>query len=670
MERWARWQVYLFWVSLAVAAIAVSSAAAVGASEGRWHHLALLAPALVAIPFSGLMYRRRVSSVAELRAREARLRLLIEEASDPIFISDAATARLIAANRRATVLTGYGRDELLRMKISDLVDLSDEEVSRHNESLAGGDVLRLEQILLARGGRRIPIEVSLALVGDERIQAIVRSIDERKAVEESLKRSEEVFRAVSEMTSDYAFSMHIGPEGTLVPEWFTAGFERVTGFTVEEFEQRGGWRNLVHPDDLPRMAGSLAASLKGLGSARQIEFRIITSSGEIRHLQAWFRYERDDEDGPIVRVAGAASDITERKRLELNLRESERRFRRLYERLPIGLYRRALGGSGLEANPTVIEMFGYPDEKTYIEQDPVNYYVDPADRDRWLSTLLQDGVVRNFEVRYKRYDGTPFWARNTARLVRDANGNEVIEGAIIDIAEEKELDEEHQATLRDLRRSDAERRRLLTHLVKAKEEERNRVASDIHDDSVQLMTAVAIDLERLSRKAPDEELRSSLERLENRVRDAVGRLRKMVFELRPPALDEDGVASALRLYLEEFSIDTGIEYELKNNLETEPVNPMRVVLYRIAQEALTNVRKHSGASRVTVSLDRVGDGVSMTLTDDGSGFDVTSPDLASPGHIGLAEMRERAEMSGGRLGIQSVRGTGTTVTVWVPEFSR
>lgn len=669
MERWAKWQVYLFWASIVVATAAVASVAVIEASEGEWHHVALLAPAVLAIPFSGSMYLARAKSVVELQAREARLRLLIEEASDPIFISDATTARLAAVNRRALTLTGYERDELLGMKISDLVDLDEAGVSGLNESLRAGDVLRLEQTLVSRDGKRIPIEVSLALVGEGRVQAIVRSIDERKAIEESLRRSEEVFRAVSEMTSDYAFSMHIGPDGALVPEWFTAGFERVTGFTVEEFEERGGWRNLVHPDDLPMMVGSLGTALKGGASARHIEFRIITRSSEVRHLQAWFRYEREEEDGPIVRVAGAASDITERKRLELSLRESEQRFRRLYERLPIGLYRRALGGSALDANPRVVEMFGYPDEQTYIEQDPENFYVDPRDRDRWLSTLLESGVVRNFEVRYKRYDGSPFWARNTARLVRDANGNDVIEGAIIDIAEEKELDEEHQAALRDLRRSDTERRRLLTHLVKAKEEERNRVASDIHDDSVQLMTAVAIDLERLSRKAPDAELRTSLERLENRVRDAVGRLRKMVFELRPPALDEEGVASALRLYLEEFSIDTGIEYELKNNLDTEPVNPMRVVLYRIAQEALTNVRKHSGATRVTVSLDREEDGISMTLIDDGSGFDVTSPDLASPGHIGLSEMRERAEMSGGRFEIESRRGVGTNIRVWVPEFS-
>lgn len=143
----------------------------------------------------------------------------------------------------------------------------------------------------------------------------------------------------------------------------------------------------------------------------------------------------------------------------------------------------------------------------------------------------------------------------------------------------------------------------------------------------------------------------------------------MVFELRPPALDEEGLASALRLYLEEFSLDTGIEYVLRNELEAEPVNPTRVVLFRIAQEALTNVRKHSNATKVSVTLRRKDAGVSMVLSDDGAGFDVTSDELNNPGHIGLAEMRERAEMGGGTFHIGSVPQKGTEVAVWVPEFS-
>ncbi|MBW3594349.1 MAG: hypothetical protein KY391_02130, partial [Actinobacteria bacterium] len=302
--------------------------------------------------------------------------------------------------------------------------------------------------------------------------------------------------------------------------------------------------------------------------------------------------------------------------------------------------------------------------------DATDFWVNPADRLDWIRVLEEQGVVTNYDAHFKKYDGTPFRARITAHRVRDDAGNiAYLEGVVVDISEEVALDQELTATVQNLRRADAERRRLLTHLVKAKEEERNRVASDIHDDSVQVMTAVAIDLERLARKIQDPERRRDLEDLEGRVRAAVGRLRTMVFELRPPTLDDEGIGSALGLYLEEFSIDTGIEYELKNELDHEPSNPTRVVLYRIAQEALTNVRKHSAASQVLVELGRSHSGITMTVTDDGKGFDMSAPDLVSPGHIGLSEMRERAEISGGRFDITSDLGRGTTVSVWVPELT-
>lgn len=666
MGRWARWQVNLFWVSLAGAGAGILGLAMVEVADGQWRHVAFLIPALVLIPICAFLYRQLSGSLASLNDKEAWLRLLAEEASDAIFVSDLATRRFVAANRMATALTGYTREELLSMRVRDLVAFGPGEEAERVRTLQAGEPFRGESEIIGKDGARVLVEVSAVAVGGA-VQTIARPIGQRKAVEEALRHSEEVFRAVSELTSDYAYSMTVEEDGSLTPEWLTGAFERVTGYPVEEIGY--GWQTLVHPDDVPEMTELLIDALRS-GGTTDSEFRIVTKSGEIKHLRAISRWEKDEPEGRVVRVVGAVSDVTEHKLLQESLEKTEQRYQRLYERLPIAIYRRKYKGGTLSANPTCVEMFGYPDEKTYAEQGPLEFYVDPRDRDPWIGALEKEGVVRNYEVLYKRYDGSTFWGRNTARMVTEADGTEVIEGAIVDITEEKELNEELKATLRDLRRADLEKKRLLTHLVRAKEEERNRVASDIHDDSVQLMTAVAIDLERVSRRLSDDELRASLERLEGRVRDAVQRLRKMVFELRPPALDEEGVAAALGLYLEEFSIDTGIDYELVNNLDAEPVNPTRVVLFRIAQEALTNVRKHSNASRVVVTLGRRDEGVAMTMFDDGNGFDVTSIEVNNPGHIGVAEMRERAEMGGGTFHLESEPGRGTEVAVWLPEFSR
>lgn len=668
MDRWSRWQVYLFWGSMAAVMGALGTLAVLEASEGLWHHVWLVVPPVLLVPFSAYLYVERARSLASLKDSERRYRLLTEEASDPIFVSDLSTRGFVDVNRRALTLTGYSRDELMNMSIDDLIDSESVDTVEARQVVAQGELFRAEETIVRKSGEKVPVEVSASAVSDGLVQAIVRPISERKKEEEKLRKSETVFRAVSEMTSDYVYSMKVEPDGSLIPEWLTGAYERVTGYTMEESIARGGWQALLHPDDISAMGPQFERGVSEGGTVES-EFRIIAKSGEVRHLRSWARFERDDPDGPVVRIVGAVSDVTEQKTLEANLGASERRFEELYERLPIGLYRGVWNGPRLDANAAFIEMFGYPDMQTLLEVEPEMLYADPADRKRWADILEEFRVIRNFEVQYRRFDGTTFWGRNTARLDRSDQGDAFIEGAIIDITEEKKLDEELRATLRDLQRADVERRRLLTHLVKAKEEERKRVASDIHDDSVQVMTAVAIDLERLSRKGDDSQLQRSLEELEGRVRDAVGRLRTMVFELRPPMLDQEGVGSALRLYLEEFTIDTGIEYELRFGLDHEPSNPTRVVLYRIAQEALTNVRKHSGATRVVVAIERRDGGIGMTVSDDGKGFDVLADDLISPGHIGLSEMRERAEISGGRFEITSDLGRGTRVGAWLPELT-
>jgi signal transduction histidine kinase len=207
-----------------------------------------------------------------------------------------------------------------------------------------------------------------------------------------------------------------------------------------------------------------------------------------------------------------------------------------------------------------------------------------------------------------------------------------------------------------------ERGRLLSHIVGAQEEERRRIALDVHDDYLQSLTAVRMQLERLVGELDVQDQRDVANQIVRDVLATTERMRGLVFELRPPALDWAGVASALRLYLEETRERFGLAYELDNRLGDEPSGEVRLNVYRIAQEAITNVRKHAGADWVHVSLASRGGGVLVTIRDDGRGAD-TPPDARS---FGLASMRERAESAGGWWRIESGRTGGTTVEFWVP----
>lgn len=221
-----------------------------------------------------------------------------------------------------------------------------------------------------------------------------------------------------------------------------------------------------------------------------------------------------------------------------------------------------------------------------------------------------------------------------------------------------------QESLSALQATDAERRRLLARLVAAQEHERHRLAEDLHDDTIQVMTAAALRIGGLrTQMASDDQ--ALLDRLEGTVTDAIARLRRLVFELRPLALDREGLAAAVRLYLRE-AFDEGRELVVDDRLEEQPPVETREIIYRIVQEALANVRKHARARRIEVVFDSHRGGVRASVVDDGRGFDPHLLDTAHPGHLGVSAMRERAAMAGGWCAIDSRPGQGTTVSCWIP----
>jgi len=218
-------------------------------------------------------------------------------------------------------------------------------------------------------------------------------------------------------------------------------------------------------------------------------------------------------------------------------------------------------------------------------------------------------------------------------------------------------------SLRDLRVAHEQRRRLLAHLVHAEEEERKRIAGDVHDDPVQKMVAATMWIQVLRRTLSDPEQLEAAEKVLATVRDSIDSLRHMIFELRPEVLDREGLAHALREYLE--SLGAHFEFRVEDRLDEEPPGEVRVVLYRIAQEALANVGKHARASRVEVLVDRRDGGYLVCVADDGIGFHPAMVRSAR-GHLGLSSMRERAELAGGRCRVDSAPGEGTRVELWLP----
>jgi PAS domain S-box-containing protein len=226
---------------------------------------------------------------------------------------------------------------------------------------------------------------------------------------------------------------------------------------------------------------------------------------------------------------------------------------------------------------------------------------------------------------------------------------------------------DHHRTLRSLRQLDEQRRSLLERVVTSQEEERRQVAGDIHDDAIQAMVAVTLQLQALGGRLRDPRSTELLERLAATATESVGRLRQLVFELRPPLLDEVGLAAAVAQYARRAGELAGFTVQVTDESAGELPGELRVVAYRIVQEALANVRAHARASRVAVRLEEVDDGVLARISDDGVGFLPGLAERRPAGHLGLISMREQATMAGGWCRVASAPGMGTTVEVWIPR---
>lgn len=220
--------------------------------------------------------------------------------------------------------------------------------------------------------------------------------------------------------------------------------------------------------------------------------------------------------------------------------------------------------------------------------------------------------------------------------------------------------------LEALDRLEQERRRLAADLVDAEEKERTRIAAEVHDDSLQVLTALDMRIQTLALAEEHAERRRALEAAQEIVRLASDRLRNLVFDLRPPELERVGLGVVLRASLERLSAESGIDVDLQDDLETSPPPEAGIVLYRIAQEALANVRRHARAGSALVNLSQQDGGFLLQVRDDGQGFDPADHAGQSSRHFGLTVMRERAETVGGWIRVESLPGKGTVVEAWVP----
>jgi PAS domain S-box-containing protein len=359
--------------------------------------------------------------------------------------------------------------------------------------------------------------------------------------------------------------------------------------------------------------------------------------------------------GDVVGAIGVALDITEAKQVEAALHEQTELYQALIRsQSDLGdLVIVSEGDHPIFMNAAVEQVSGY--SRAELDAMASLYDLVP-DEDREalkarLGRMRKTAGPARFDTAIRHKDGRRIEVE-AAQLTTAAGSR----ARTFTIA--RDVTARHQV--------EAQRQALLTRLVTVQEEERRQIANGIHDDSIQTMFAVKIRLHLLRAETRDQRHLDMLAQVDLTIDQAITRLRRLLFDLRPVALDEEGLGAAIRLYLDQMRADGGPDYEVQEDLQDEPNPQARTIIYRIAQETLANVRKHAQARRVTVALAAQDGGVLVRVQDDGRGFPVEEATRPRPGHLGLAAMRERAEMAGGWLQVESAPGAGAAVEYWIP----
>jgi PAS domain S-box-containing protein len=342
-------------------------------------------------------------------------------------------------------------------------------------------------------------------------------------------------------------------------------------------------------------------------------------------------------------------------------------FRQLIESSPDAIVVVDSEGRTRHANAQAASLFGYDRER--LRDEPVQTLFP----DQSLPLRSTDGPGQEEEVQAghqlelvgRRSDSSQFPAEVNVIPIRTRQGPAAVV-TVRDITEAQRAAFVLERSLEVLASEDRDRQLLLGHLVRAQEEERQRIAAGIHDDTIQVMSAANLRLQQLRHRLQEPaEVVDILDKLEEALQLSLSRLRQLIFDLRPLSLENGSLAAALRIYLEQMSSETGIAYQLDDRLVTKiPANPS-VLIYRTTQEALMNVRKHARATTVQVELADLSHGCLVRIADDGVGYNLADV-RNSPGHLGLVLMRERPQAAGGWCRIESAPGAGTTVEFWVP----
>ena len=606
-----------------------------------------------------------IKAQQKLQSSETRYRRLFESAKDGILILDAESGQIDDVNPFLIELLGYSKEEFLDKKIWEIGIFRDifENIDKYEELKKTGYV-RYENLPLETKDRRhINVEfVSNVYLADNKkvIQCNIRDITDSARTEEALERSRKEFQA-------YFDSGSVGLSVTAPDKTWIEVNQRLCkmlGYTREELLNLT-WFDLSHPDELTANLKLFQQVLDGKIDNYELDKRFIRKDGSIVYVTLSVVCQRNN-DGSVHHLLSSYIDITERKQAEVAMRESEERYHNLLNAAPVGIAVYS-DGKFVFINPAGLKLLSAENYDQLLEM-PINEIIHPDGLEKSLDLFqrMMSGENGLYPARDKfiRLDGKIVDVEVIASLII-YNEKPSVQVIVTDITERKKAE-------REIFNSREQLRALNARLEKVQEEERIKLSRELHDNLGQNLTGLKMDVAWLAKRIKGEitdtpeVLITKTNSMLSLIDEIISNIRRISADLRPNVLDYFGLIPSIEWQTEEYKKRTELQCEFTTNATNINFKPeINSSIFRIFQEAFTNIIRHSKATKVTINILEKTDTLRLEISDNGIGINETL--LSDDNSLGIIGMKERTLQFHGQLNIEKISEGGTKLTLAIPK---